>query len=556
MREPVQSADHVLASTAQASDADRTTQARPDGPKRDRDRDAAAQRTGTAAIGTTTSGLPIVRAAARTWLGFAIVLLPVLLVSVDNTVLSFAMPAIAADLELGAASQLWIIDVYSLVLGTLLVTAGSLGDRFGRRRMLLIGATGFTVLSVVAAYATEGWMLIAARAGMGVFGSALLPSTLALIRNMFPHQGDRRLAIALWAATFSAGGALGPVVGGLLLDNFSWGAVFIMAVPVLVPLLALAPFLVPESRDPKPGRLDFASVAMSLVAMGLLTYAIKEVAVDGVTLPVIAMFAVAIGVGVLFVRRQLASETPLLDVRLFAQRAFTGAILVNMLGIFALIGLLFFTSQHLQLVLGLSATDAGLALLPGLAVMVVAGLLVVPITKRVPAGRVIVAGLVCSFLGYLAIALAGAAGALTVVVIGAAFGVLAAGVGSSETLSNDLILSSVPSAKAGAASAISETAYEFGAVLGTAVLGGILTSSYRAHLQVPAGVPAHEASVAHETLAGAVAAGERVGGDLGAQLIASAQHAFDSGVVVTASIGAALMIAAALLAHFLLGNRK
>src|SRR6478736_6798951 len=244
----------------------------------------------------------------RGWLALVVLMLPVLLVSVDNTVLSFALPAIALDLEPTSAQQLWIIDAYPLVLASLLVTMGVLGDRFGRRRMLLIGATGFGIVSALAAFAPTAALLIAARAGMGVFGAMLMPSTLSLLRTIFTDRDQRRLAIAIWAAGFSAGAALGPIVGGILLEHFSWGSVFLMAVPVLVPLLVLAPLLVPESRDPRPGRIDVVSIVLSLGTMGPIVYAIKEVAVHGFG-PMVAVLLVAGGgFGILFVRRQLRAQ--------------------------------------------------------------------------------------------------------------------------------------------------------------------------------------------------------------------------------------------------------
>ena len=223
-------------------------------------------------------------------------MLPVLLVSVDNTVLSFALPQIALDLEPTGVQQLWIIDAYPLVLASLLVTMGTLGDRFGRRRMLLIGATGFATVSALAAFAPTAALLIAARALMGVFGAMLMPSTLSLLRSIFTDRDQRRLAIAIWASMFSAGSALGPIVGGFLLAHFAWGSVFLMAVPVLVPLLVLAPLLVPESRDPNPGRIDPISILMSLGTMVPIVYAIKELAVHGFDATIAVLFAVGVGV--------------------------------------------------------------------------------------------------------------------------------------------------------------------------------------------------------------------------------------------------------------------
>ncbi|MFT4228716.1 MAG: MFS transporter [Microbacterium sp.] len=480
----------------------------------------------------------------RGWVALAVLMLPALLVSVDNTVLSFAVPQIARDLEPTSIEQLWIVDAYPLVLAALLVTMGTLGDRFGRRRMLLVGAVGFAAASVLAAFASTAGMLIAARAVMGVFGAMLMPSTLSLLRAVFPDRDQRRLAVAVWAAAFSAGAALGPIVGGLLLEHFAWGSVFLLSVPVLVPLLVLTPLLVPESRDPRPGRIDLASILLSLSTMVPIVYAIKEFAVEGGGLGVWMLFGVGAASGALFVRRQLRLPVPMLDMRLFRRGAFSGALLVNLLSVIALVGFLYFVSQRLQLVAGLSPMEAGFALVPGLATMIVAGLVVVPIAKRVRARILVPAGLGFSVAAYVAIALG--AGDLGVVV--GAFVLLGLGIGTAETVSNELILSSAPPEKAGAASAVSETAYELGAVLGTAILGGLLTALYRANLLLPAGLPVDAAHAAQETLGGAMLAADTLGGDLGVALADAAARAFDQGVVVTALIGAVLVAVAAAVA--------
>lgn len=508
----------------------------------------------------TTATLPETRADLgervgwRGWAALVVLMLPVLLVSVDNTVLSFALPAISLDLAPTSAQQLWIIDAYPLVLASLLVTMGVLGDRFGRRRMLLIGATGFGVVSALAAFAPTAALLIAARAGMGVFGAMLMPSTLSLLRSVFTNRDQRRLAIAIWAAGFSAGAALGPIVGGVLLEHFSWGSVFLMAVPVLIPLLVLAPLLVPESRDPNPGRIDVISILLSLAALVPAVYAIKELAVHGPASTAPVLFLVGIAFAVLFVRRQLRLETPMLDMALFRRGSFSGAILVNLLSVIALVGFLYFVAQHLQLVAGLSPFHAGLALVPGLLAMIAAGLLVVPLSRRFSPRVIVPAGLAVSVLAYVAIALTAGAGAVLTLTI--AFVALGIGIGIAETVSNELILSSAPPEKAGAASAVSETAYELGAVLGTAVLGGLLTALYRANLVVPEGVPAGAAEASRETLAGAVAAAGELEPALAAQLRDAAAHAFDAGVGITAFIGAGLIIVAAVIAATTLGRRS
>ncbi|MDL9980113.1 MFS transporter [Microbacterium sp. ASV49] len=502
---------------------------------------------------TTPTALPP-RVGWRGWTALTVLMLPVLLVSIDGTVLHFALPQIALHLEPTGIQQLWMIDVYPLVLAAFLVTAGTLGDRFGRRRMLLIGATGFAAVSVLAAFAPSAEWLIAARAAMGVFGALLMPSTLSLIRSIFGDRNQRRLAIAIWASAFSAGAALGPIVGGMLLEHFAWGSVFLLAVPVLVPLLVFAPFLVPESRDPNPGRIDPLSILMSIVAMVLVVYAIKEIAVDGPLPGWLAMFAAGIGIGALFVRRQLRMDIPMLDVRLFRVGTFTGALLVNLLSVIAFVGFEYFIAQHLQLVLGLSPMVAGFVLVPALVAMIVAGLVVVPISKRVPPRILVPAALMVSFVGYVLTAFVAHDSALALLV--AASVLLGIGIGMAETVSNELALSSAPAAKAGAASAVSETAYEIGAVLGTTILGGILTAMYRTNLVIPDGITEAGAAAARETLGGAAHAAEQVGGDLGAALQAAAASAFDAGVAVTSIIGAGFVLAAAVIAATMLGRGK
>lgn len=500
--------------------------------------------TRTASIPTTETDAP--RVGARGWAALVVLMLPVLLVSVDNTVLSFALPEISIALAPTGAEQLWIIDVYPLVLAGLLVTMGTLGDRFGRRKMLLIGATGFAAVSALAAFAPTAGLLIAARALLGLFGAMLMPSTLSLLRSIFQNRDQRRMAIAVWASAFSAGSALGPIVGGILLEHFAWGSVFLIAVPVLIPLLIAAPLLVPESRDPNPGRIDLISIALSMATMIPVVYAIKSLAVDGPSLSAGAWALLGFAMGYLFVRRQLRVKSPMLDMALFRRGSFSGAILVNLLSVVALVGFLYFVSQHLQLVLGLSPMMAGFALVPGMLAMIVAGLSVVPVSRRVPPHIVIPAGLAFSVAGYLIVAFTTHEHGVLPLVI--AFVVLGIGIGAAETISNELILSSAPAAKAGAASAVSETAYELGAVLGTAVLGGIITAFYRGALVLPDGLPADVAHAAGETLAGAYTAAQELPAQLGTALWDAAAAAFGSGVMVTSLIGAGLVVVAGVIA--------
>jgi MFS transporter, DHA2 family, multidrug resistance protein len=483
----------------------------------------------------------------RAWWALAVLMLPVLLISIDNTVLAFALPMIAEDLRPSAPTQLWIIDVYSLVLAALLVMMGSIGDRVGRRLLLMIGASGFAVVSVAAAFAPTAAYLVAGRAALGVFGAMLMPSTLSLIRNIFTDASSRRLAIAIWASCFTAGSALGPIVGGALLQHFAWGAVFLVAVPILLPLLVLAPRLVPESRDPNPGPLDPISVLLSLTTLLPFVWAIKTAAHHGFSAFVAAAFAIGIGSGVMFVRRQNRSATPMLDVGLFRNGSFSSSILANFLSIVGLIGFLFFVSQHLQLVLGLSPLAAGLVTLPGAALSMVAGLYVVRLRKRFTARTLMIVGLLLVSAGFGLILLL--RHDLSVLAVVVSFVVLELGVGMSQTISNDTIVASVPPAKAGAASAVSETAYEIGAVVGTATLGTIFTAFYRANVVVPQGLPPTEAADAAESIGGATAAANNLPANVAGQLLDSARTAFDSGIAPTAAIAGLLtLIAAAVVA--------
>lgn len=485
-------------------------------------------------------------AGKREWIGLAALMLVVLAVAIDNTVLSFAIPHISADLAPSATMQLWLIDSYPLVLAALLVPMGNLGDRIGRRKLLLIGTAGFTVFSVLAAFAPTAPLLLACRIALGVFGATLMPCTLSLLRSMFPVRAQRRFAIAVWSLGFAVGGALGPVLGGFLLDSFHWGSIFLMHLPMTIPLLFLAPLLIDESRDPDPGPFDLPSVLLSALTITPIAFGIKHMAAHGFDLLGVAGFVVGIGAGWLLVRRLRRSRNPLLDVRLFAYPAFSGSVLINMLSCMAIVGLIFFLSQHVQLVEGLSALHAGLTLVPGTAIMVVATFASVWLAKRFPLRWIIASGLTAALITYVCFALFGAQ--LPVVGLAILFAALSAGVGIAETLSADIIMTSVPPSKAGAASAISETSYELGTVIGTSVLGGILTASYRSHLDLPADLAPELVRRAEATLADALNVAEELGGELGATVAEHAKHAFDSGVIITSGIAAILVAGALVLA--------
>ncbi len=312
---------------------------------------------------------PAPRAGRREWIGLTVLMLPLLLVSMDVSVLYFAVPFISAELRPTATQQLWIFDIYGFVLAGLLITMGALGDRIGRRRLLLIGAAAFGAASLLAAYADSAATLIAARAVLGVGGATLMPSTLALVRNMFHDAKQRGTAIGIWTATLTGGIAIGPVLSGILLEHFWWGSIFLINIPAMLMLLLLAPLLVPEFRNPATGRFDLVSAALSLGALLPVIYGIKEMARDGLSPARVLAIVGGLLVGALFLHRQRTRAYPMVDLALFRRRGFAGSLAVNLLAMFAIVGFAIFTTQHLQLVLGLSPLRAALwSLVPSLAV--------------------------------------------------------------------------------------------------------------------------------------------------------------------------------------------
>ncbi|OLT10809.1 MFS transporter [Kocuria sp. CNJ-770] len=489
------------------------------------------------------------RAGAREWAALVVLMLPVLLISVDNTVLNFALPEISRELRPTGTQLLWMVDAYPLVLAGLLVPMGSLGDRVGRRRLLLVGSTGFAVVSALAAFAPTGGALVAARALLGLFGSMLMPATLSLLRNIFHDPTQRRTAIAVWATGFSAGGALGPVLGGFLLEHFRWGSVFLIAVPVLLPLLVLAPVLVPESRNPAPGPVDVPSAALIMTAMVALVHGLKDLGAHGPSPAVAAAVLLAAAAGALFVRRQLRRPVPMLDLRLFRHAPFTGGLLNNLVASTTFIGFLFFVSQYLQLVEGVPPMRAGLALLPGAAVTIVSGLLAVHVVGFVRPALVLGGGLLVMAAGFLLVLLGDLSGGTVLVV---ALMVIGLGSGAAQTIAGDLILSEVAPEQAGAASAISETAYELGAGLGVAVLGTAVTATYAHRVVPPPDLAPDQAATAAETLGGAVDVAGALDPATADQLFASAVAAFEAGVHLSAGIGAALLGATSVVVALLL----
>ncbi|MBJ7906852.1 MFS transporter [Streptomyces sp. DSM 110735] len=483
------------------------------------------------------------------WLALAVLTLAVLLVAVDATVLGLATPFISEDLHPSGTELLWIGDVYSFVIAGLLVSMGSLGDRVGRKRVLLWGATAFGALSVLNAYATTPGLMILARALLGVAGATLMPATLGLIRTLFHDPRERSLAVGVWGATASAGTAVGPIVGGFLLEHFWWGSVFLINLPVTALLVLVGARTLPESRDPRPGPWDLMSVALSLTGMLGVVYAVKETATHGPTAPALA--AGTLGAAALygFVRRQLALPTPLLDVRLFRRRGFGGAVLADLLTVLGMSGLVFFLSQYLQLVQGRHPFEAGLAELPAAVGAVGAGLLAGRAARRFSVRAVVSAGLAA--IGLALAALTTISASTGYPLLGAALLIVGIGAGFSFTVTADVILSTVPKNQAGAASAVSETAYELGAALGIALLGSIVTASYR-NFAAPPGTP----KTVHESLGAAVETAGNMPPKTAEALLEASREAFVHGLHLACGAGAVVLLATAIAAWFLLRGQR
>ncbi|MGW1987080.1 MFS transporter [Streptomyces collinus] len=478
-----------------------------------------------------------VRAGRREWTALGVLMLPLLLVSMDVSVLYFATPAISADLRPSGTQQLWIFDIYGFVLAGLLMTMGSLGDRVGRRRLLLTGAAAFGGASLLAAYADSAGTLIAARAILGIGGATLMPSTMALLRTMFTDPGQRAKAIGLWSGVMTGGIALGSVMSGVLVEHFWWGSVFLVNLPAMALLLVLGPVLLPESKNPDPGRFDWPSVPLSMAAVLPVIYGLKEIPSEGWHPLYVVSVTVGLLFAALFVRRQRTAASPLIPPALLRGRGFTPALVLTLVSAFGMMGSAIFTTQYLQSVLGKSPLQAALwSLLPSVLIGVAGPLTGVLVARGVHRGHVVAAGFAVTATGYAALAFTGTDSLWLVL---AAAGVLASGVVMVMSQLTDLAMSTASVERAGSASSLLETATEFGGALGMAVLGSVGTAVYRHRM--PSSAPAE----ARETLGGALADADRLPGRAGRSLLATAREAFTSGMHGAAIAGAVVLALAA-----------
>ncbi|MEV5964095.1 MFS transporter [Kribbella sp. NPDC051952] len=469
-----------------------------------------------------------VKTGRRQWIALGVLCLATLLVSLDLFVMLLAVPAVTEALGATSSQQLWILDVYGFMVAGLMITMGNLGDRIGRRRLLLTAAAVFGVASIVAAYSVSPGMLIGARAVLGIAGAAIAPCTLSLISTLFPDERQRTTALGVWAGCFTVGATVGPIVGGVLLNHFWWGSAFLIGVPAMVVLLAVGPILLPEYRDEKAGRIDVPSVALSLAAILPAIHGLKHLASHGVGTTSVGALLIGGVFGWIFVRRQRRLADPLVDVSLFTRPTFS-VTLGSMLAFSMLSGgVMVFVAQFFQLVQGMTPLAAGLALVPGMITTTIAFQLAPRLARRIRPAVLIPAGIAFTVAGMIVVTQT-----TSTIVLVIAFAITCLGPAPLVTLGTNLVIGSVPPEKAGSAGALTQTSNEFGYSLGIAVLGSVVTVVYRSHMDGRGGN----------------SLGEAISQGVPADVLAQAREAFTSGLHVAAGVTAvALTVVAVVIA--------
>jgi EmrB/QacA subfamily drug resistance transporter len=494
----------------------------------------------------------------RRWQILAVLCVSLFVIVMDNTIVNVALPTLARELDAGTSSLQWIVDAYTLVFAGLLLAAGGLGDRFGRKGALLAGLALFGAFSAAGAFASSTGQLISARAVMGVGAALIFPTTLAIVVNVFTEPRERAAAIGIWTAIAGVGVALGPISGGWLLEHFSWGSVFLVNVPVTVAGIVGTLVLVPRSRDPRAPRLDLPGLALSIAGVTLLVWSLIEAPSHGwisaTTIGGIAGAAVLLAVFSWWERRVSA---PLLDVNLFRNMRFTAASLAITLGFFALFGFIFLVTQYLQLVKGYSALQAGVRTLPFAIAMVVAAVSSPKVVPRLGTKLVVAAGLALMAGGFVIASTNDASTSYTV--IASAMVLMGFGLGSAAAPATESILASLPREKAGVGSAVNDTTREVGGTLGVAVLGSIMASVYGGRIldalsgtPLPAGLRA----AAGDSLAAALQIAGGVGGAAGRGIALAAQDAFVQAFQIGSVVTGAVALVGAVIALLFLPARS
>lgn len=473
------------------------------------------------------------KATRREWIGLIAIALPCMIYSMDLTVLNLAVPTLTRELKPSASQLLWIIDIYGFMVAGFLMTMGTLGDRIGRRRLLMIGAAFFGVASTVAAFSNSAEMLIAMRAVLGIAGATLAPSTLSLITVMFTDEKERTFAISMWIASFSVGAIIGPVAGGFLIEYFWWGSVFLIAVPPMLLLLAIGPVLLPEYRAPDAGRIDILSALLSLAAVLGLIYGIKHWAADGFDGVAAAAILVGLAFVAIFIRRQKRLPDPMVDLAMFQIPAFRAALAINLAGILFMFGSFIFVAQYFQLVAGLTPLQAGFWSLPSAIAFTLASIVTPALVGRCKLATLMAGGMAVSALGFVWLVFA--PGLVQIVAASVVFSI---GFTPVITLTTGIVVGSAPPERTGAASAMSETSVELGGALGIAVLGSLGAALYRsrmADIAVP-GIGTDALAPARSTLGGALALASGLSPDQAAPMLARASEAFMAGFRASAML--------------------
>jgi len=491
---------------------------------------------------------------ARGWLAVVVLSTSLLMIGLDNTILNVTLPTLQRDLSATSAQLQWVVDAYLLVFAGLLLAAGNLGDRWGRRRILQGGIVVFAAGSTVAALSTSAQALIASRAVMGLGGALIMPSTLSIITNIFAGA-QRAKAIAVWTAVAGIGIALGPVTGGWLLERYWWGSIFLVNVPIAALALAAGAFLIPESRDPAAGRPDPAGVLLSIGGLLALMYGVIEAPTRGWTSPVtLSAFGGAAILLAGFVAWELRSPHPMLQLRLFGNPRFSAASAAIALAFFALFGALFFLTQYLQLVLGYTAFQAGARTVPVAAGLIVGAGLSAPLTARIGTKLTVTAGMLLAAAGLAVLTTATTTSGYRPVLT--ALLLAGSGIGVAMAPATDSVMGALPLAKASVGSAMNDTARLVGGAFGVAVLGTTISQVYRDHIATSAAqLPPATAAPTRDSLQAALHVAQQLPGLDGQALAAAARDAFTTAMNTAALVGAAVALAAAVVALALLPAR-